>query len=117
MNSPIVIEQFAFICTFLLYSKDFERALFLLSEGYCICNGVFTIFREFFLFAIYMYFMNMLLVYVSVVSIISLTGKWLPEEEKRLCDAVYELSGTKQGNHCFTVADIIVFFVKYFHVS
>lgn len=25
------------------------------------------------------------------------SGKWLPEEEKRLCDAVYELSGTKQG--------------------
>lgn len=64
-----------------------------------------------------MYFMNMLLVHVSLISIISLTGKWLPEEEKRLCDAVYELSGTKQGNHCFTVADIIVFFVKYFHVS
>lgn len=60
-----------------------------------------------------MYFINMLLVYVSSVSIISLTGKWLPEEEKRLCDAVYELSGTKQGNHCFTVADIIiVFFIK-----
>jgi hypothetical protein len=25
------------------------------------------------------------------------TGKWLPEEEKRLCDAVYELTGAKQG--------------------
>nr|XP_022299297.1 cyclin-D-binding Myb-like transcription factor 1 [Crassostrea virginica] len=25
------------------------------------------------------------------------SGKWLPEEEKRLCDAVYELSGIKQG--------------------
>lgn len=61
-----------------------------------------------------MYFMNMFLVhvYVSLVSIISLLGKWLPEEEKRLCDAVYELSGTKQGNHCFTVAVITVFFVK-----
>lgn len=59
-----------------------------------------------------MYFMNMLLLHVSLISIISLTGKWLPEEEKRLCDAVYELSGTKQGNHCFTVADIIVFIVK-----
>lgn len=58
--------------------------------------------------------MNMFLVhgYVSLVSIISLSGKWLPEEEKRLCDAVYELSGTKQGNHCFTVAVIIVFYVK-----
>ncbi|XP_048743013.2 cyclin-D-binding Myb-like transcription factor 1 [Ostrea edulis] len=25
------------------------------------------------------------------------SGKWLPEEEKRLCDAVYELTGAKQG--------------------
>ncbi|XP_061167972.1 cyclin-D-binding Myb-like transcription factor 1 isoform X2 [Saccostrea echinata] len=25
------------------------------------------------------------------------SGKWLPEEERRLCDAVYELTGAKQG--------------------
>ncbi|XP_076337180.1 uncharacterized protein LOC143239689 [Tachypleus tridentatus] len=39
--------------------------------------------------------------FITILVILSCSGKWLPAEEKRLADSVYELSSAFQGNDLF----------------